>query len=178
MIFTGVSMFESWTFEVGIEFKELGMLIITWSVTWGWFTFVTASIGVLDSLFINRSNHLNTTDRRLKWFLASEFENSRQSSIATIWMERFGIPIWVLWITLTNAIIRQPKANMMLSFVKGIRLDMTKFLDLFWLDLTPVGLILRFLVLAMISEQIKQAVVTKPRIEKGRAPLTSFSDPM
>ena len=74
--------------------------------------------------------------------------------------------------------IRQTKANMIFSFVKGIRLAMTKFLDRFLLDFTPVGLILRFLVLAIISEQIKHAVVTKPRIEKGSAPLTSFSDPM
>ena len=69
---------------------------------------------------------MQLAERRIKYSFASECE-----TIETIWMERFGIAICVLAIDLTNAMIRQPKANMIFSFVKGIRLDMTKFLTNF-----------------------------------------------
>ena len=73
------------------------------------------------------------------------------------------------------------KANMILSVVKGMKFDMTKFIPRFPFGvLATLGLIFLFLVFvcAIISEEIIHPVVMYAIIANGKTPSYSFSDPI
>ena len=74
---------------------------------------------------------------------------SRQASMMTTWMERFGAPTCLSWITCMTALTLKLNANMMFRLVKGIRFVMSRFLSQLWL---VSCLALRFFILATISE--------------------------
>ena len=79
------------------------------------------------------------------------------------------------------ALMTISKANMILSVVKGIKFDMSKFLPTFPLGvLATAGLIFLFLdfVCAIISEKIMHPVVMYARMAKGKTPSYTFSDPI
>ena len=131
-------------------------------------------------LLSNRTaNLLNKADFLLKRSFASEFENRRQTNITTIWTERPGIPCFVLSMSFKKELTKKPKANMMFSFVKGMRLDMTICCPCPLVEcLFPAGLIFLSLLFAIISAQIRHAVVKYASTAKGKAPSKSFSEPM
>ena len=85
-------------------------------------------------------------------------------------MEMVGIPIWVFWKNLIIAWTTTQKDMIILSLVKGIRFDMTIFFPWFLcVFVCCSGLIFLFLVLAKISERIKEAPLNKAKITRGRA---------
>ena len=93
-------------------------------------------------------------------------------------MEMVGIPIWVVWKNFIIARTTTQKEMIMLSLVKGIRFDMTIFFP--WLPCVFVccsGLIFLFLVLAIISERIREAPDIKATLARGNE-LYSLSVPI
>ena len=73
------------------------------------------------------------------------------------------------------------KANMILSVVKGMKFDMTKFLPGFPLGVFAIaGLIFLFLVFvcAIISDDIMHPFVMYAIIANGKTPSYSFSVPI
>ena len=77
------------------------------------------------------------------------------------------------------ALIKIPKANMRLSLVNGIRLDIIIFFPWFASSQSNLfGLILFFLFFAIISEETMHMAVRYPRRVNGKTPSKTFSDPI
>ena len=105
----------------------------------------------------------------LMWSFASLLVKRRHSSIASVWMERPGIPSLVVWIVSRSTLTRIPKAKITLRCLKGMR----------WETVQALGLTLFFILqMATTSEATIATAVAAPTMVNGREPSSSFSEPM
>ena len=113
-----------------------------------------------------KSVPLQAANFLLAWRLASGLVKTSSSSITFMCRDRLGTPTWVGSNSFMMAPKTKSKARIKLSFVKGIRLDMTMFLPCFPL-VVGVGLIFFLLVLATTSDRSVQQAADMARMKKG-----------